>query len=72
MRRGLKRLRGERVVVQTRDDRSLKGVLVGVYTDALAVAHFAYLDEAQATDLPGEAVVRFDNLSWVHRLGPGD
>jgi small nuclear ribonucleoprotein (snRNP)-like protein len=71
-RRSLRRLLGERVVLQTRDDRSLRGVLTGVYVDCVAVSHFEYLDEAQAAGLPGEATVRFDNLSWIHRLGPGD
>jgi hypothetical protein len=69
---GLRRLVGERVVLQTRDDRSIRGVLTGVYADCVAVSHFEYLNEAQATGLPGEATVRFDNLSWVHKLGPGD
>lgn len=70
-RRGFRRLVGERVVVQTKDDRSLRGVLVGAYRDCLVVGHFEYLDEAQVTELPGEATVRFDNLSWVHKLGAG-
>lgn len=71
-RRGVRRLVGERVVLQTRDDRSLRGVLTGVYADCVAVSHFEYLDEAQATGLPGEATVLFGNLSWIHKLGPGD
>lgn len=69
---GMKKLRGERVVVQTKDDRSLRGILHAVYRDCLVIAHFEYLNEAQPTDLPGEAVIRFDNLSWMHKLGPGD
>lgn len=71
-RRGIGSLVGERVVLQTRDDRSLRGVLVGSYRDCVVIGHFQYLSEANPTDLPGEATVRFDNLSWVHRLGPGD
>jgi hypothetical protein len=63
---------GERVVVQTKDDRSLRGVLAGVYADCLVVSHFEYLHEAEVTGLPGEATVLFDNLSWVHKLGAGD
>lgn len=72
MRSGLSRLRGERVVLQTKDDRSLQGVLVGVYKDCVAIAHFRYLDEANPHDLPGEATVLRDNLSWIHKLGAGD
>lgn len=71
-RRHLERLRGERVVLQTKDDRSLRGVLVGVHKDCLALAHFTYLDEANPVDLPGEATVLYENVSWVHRLGAGD
>lgn len=69
---GLRQLYGERVVLQTKDDRSLQGIVVGVYNDSVALGHFRYLDEAQPADLPGEALVRFDNLSWSHKLGPGD
>lgn len=72
MRRGLTRLRGTRVVLQTKDDRSLRGVLVGVYRDCVVLAHFEYLNEAKPTDLPGEATVLFENLSWVHQLPAGD
>ena len=71
-RRGVRRLVGERVVLQTRDDRSLRGVLTGVYRDCVAVSHFEYLHEAQVTELPGEATVLFSNLSWIHKLGAGD
>jgi hypothetical protein len=72
LRRGLKRLKGQRVVLQTSDDRSLQGVLIGVYSDCVAIGHFVYLDEANPTDLPGEAVVPIENLSWIHKLGIGD
>lgn len=74
MSRGLKRLKGERIALHTRqpDDRSLRGVLLDVHKDCLVVGHFEWLEEANPVDLPGEAVVMFDNLSWIHRLGPGD
>jgi hypothetical protein len=71
-RRGVRRLVGERVVLQTKDDRSLRGVLVGVYADCVAIGHFEYLEEANPVDLPGEATVLHSNLSWIHKLGPGD
>ena len=72
MRSGLKRLQGERVVLQTKDDRSLQGVLVGVFKDSVAIGHVRYLDEANPVDLPGEALVLHENLSWIHKLGIGD
>jgi small nuclear ribonucleoprotein (snRNP)-like protein len=70
--RGVHALVGERVVLQTKDDRSIRGVLTGCYRDCVAVSHVEYLDEAKPAELPGEALVRFDNLSWIHKLGPGD
>jgi hypothetical protein len=70
--RGARGLVGERVVLQTKDDRSLRGVLVGVYADCVAIGHFEYLEEANPVDLPGEATVLHSNLSWIHKLGPGD
>ena len=71
-RRGLRGIVGERVVLQTKDDRSLRGVLTGVYADCVAISHFEYLEEANPVNLPGEATVLHSNLSWVHKLGPGD
>ena len=71
-RHGIQRLRGERVVLQTRDDRSLRGVLVASYADCVVIGHFQYLGEANPVDLPGEATVLRENLSWIHKLGPGD
>ena len=71
MRRGLARYRGDRGVLQTRDGRSLQGVLVGVYNDCVVLAAIRYLDEAKPHDLPGEAVIPLGNVSWFHRLSEG-
>ena len=70
--RGLRRLKGERIALHTKDDRSLRGVLLDAYKDCLVVGHFEWLEEARVVDLPGEAIVLLDNLSWIHKLGPGD
>lgn len=70
LRRGLHKLVKQRVVVHTKDDRSIRGVLIGVYSDALALAHPEYLQEAQPEGLPGEAVVPQANVSWLQI--PGD
>jgi hypothetical protein len=70
--RGLKRLKGERVVLQTKDDRSLRGILLDAFRDCVVIGHFEYLEEANPVDLPGEATVLVQNLSWIHKLGPGD
>lgn len=72
MSRGLRRLKGERVVLQTKDDRSLRGILLDVFRDCVVIGHFEYLEEANPVDLPGEATVLVQNLSWIHKLGPGD
>ena len=72
MTRGLRRLVGERVVVHTKDDRSMRGVLMGVYKDCYVLGHVEYLDEAAATPLPGSATVPTVNVSWIHKLGAGD
>lgn len=72
MARGLRRLKGERVVLQTKDDRSLRGILLDSFRDCVVIGHFEYLEEASPVDLPGEATVLFENLSWIHKLGPGD
>lgn len=58
-------------MLQTRDGRSLQGVLAGVHSDCVVMAAFRYLDEAQPHDLPGEAVVPISNVSWFHRLAEG-
>jgi hypothetical protein len=82
-RRGLAKFHGERVVLQTKDEQTLRGVVVAVYKDSVALGHFEYLEadtveaspigeatpEARAFGLPGEALVMFENLSWTHKLG---
>lgn len=67
MRDLMKRLAGERVVVQTKDSQSLRGVLTGVHRDCLTLSSIEYLNDATATDLPGQAIVLLGNVSWVHR-----
>lgn len=70
-RQGLRRLEGDRVVVQTSDGRSIRGVLEHAYRDALVLAAVEYLDEASPVDLPGQAVIPLGNVSWIHQLQPG-
>lgn len=70
-RRTLNKLKGHRVVVQTRDDRSLRGILTEVGVDCLVVSQLEYLEEGKATELPGRAWVLDANVSWVHDLAGG-
>jgi hypothetical protein len=67
--RQLRRLIGERVVVHTRDARSLRGVVVAVHGDWLVLGDPEYLEEARATGMPGEVWVERANRSWIHRVG---
>jgi len=63
--RGLRRFRRHTVVIHTKDDRSLRGVLVDAYSDCFALAHAQYLEEATAVDLDGRAVVPRENVAWL-------
>lgn len=71
MKRGLARFEGDQGVLQTKDGRSLRGVLARVHRDCVVMAHFTYLEEARPHDLPGEAVVPLANVSWFHRIAEG-
>lgn len=71
MRGGLRSFEGDQGVLQTKDGRSLRGVLSRVHRDCVVMANFVYLDEAQPHDLPGEAVVPVANVSWFHRVSAG-
>lgn len=65
---GLRRLRRRRVVVQTKDDRSIRGVLTENYRDCLVLSQAEYLHEAKANELEGDAVILRDNVSWLQVL----
>ena len=71
-RRALTRAVGERVVVHTKDDRTLDGVLAGVYRDVLVLAHATLLQPGESPDIPlgGETLVPAPNVSLV-QLRPG-
>lgn len=68
-RRQLKKLIGEQVVVHTKDERSLRGVLKAVEGDWIVLAAPEYLAEAAPTPMPGEVWIAADNRSWIHRVG---
>jgi small nuclear ribonucleoprotein (snRNP)-like protein len=67
LRRHLRRLVGRRVIVITRhpDDRSVRGVLKGVYADCVVVAAPEYLGEPQPAKMDGEVVVLMGNVALV-------
>jgi small nuclear ribonucleoprotein (snRNP)-like protein len=70
-RRGLRALHAATVIVHTRDDRSIRGVLTGVHRDCAVVQSPEYLaEDGSVTPLEGRAVVRWDNVAWFQELSP--
>lgn len=67
--RFLRRHLGHRVVIHTKDDQSIRGVLTGVYSDVLVLEAPEYLGEAQPSDLDGRAAVPNSNFAWAQLLG---
>lgn len=65
---GVRRLERRRVVIHTKDDRSIRGVLTKNYRDCLVLAQAEYLHEAKPTELEGDAVILRDNVSWLQVL----
>jgi Tfp pilus assembly protein PilV len=69
-RHGLAGLTRQEVVVQTKDDRAIRGMLKAHYSQAVVLAQPRYLDEVQPVDLEGEVVVDRANISWLQVLRP--
>lgn len=67
-RRGLRQLLRRRIVIYTKDDRTLRGVLLAEHKDTLAIVHAEYLNEAQNAELPAEVQVPLTNVSFVQAL----
>lgn len=68
---GLDKLTKRRVVVHTKDDQSIRGILVAVHHDSLQLTGVEYLEKAreEAQGIPGEAMVLRSNVSWLQVLG---
>ena len=66
-RRALHKAIGQRVVVHTTDDRTLDGVLAGVWPEYLALAHASLLQPGDLSDVPlgGDVLILRDNVSLV-------
>lgn len=62
---GIRKLRRRTVVVHTRDDQSIRGVLTEAYHDCLVLAEPRYLGEAKAEEIKGSAVVPRENVAWL-------
>ncbi len=63
----LRKLTRETAVVHTKDGQSFRGVVIGVYHDALVLAHTSALLEAGEQALSGETLVPIANVSFVQR-----
>lgn len=59
---GVRRLRKRTVVVHLLSGQSMRGVLRGVYADAIALSHVHHLDEN--VDLSGELVIPRDRIDF--------
>lgn len=57
-----------RVVLHTKDDSSVRGVLDDSYDDCFVLAAPEYLNEVQPTPVPGVVVVLKSNVSTIQVL----
>lgn len=57
-----------RVVIHTKDDRSVRGLLIGSHVDCFVLGVPEYLNEAQSVDVPGSVVVLKSNVSTIQVL----
>lgn len=66
----LRRLTRETAVVTTSDGHTFRGVVIGVYDDALALAHArALLGEAEQ-ELSGEILIPLAKVAFIVRALP--
>ncbi len=58
--------------MHTRDERSIRGVLIACYRRELVLAHAAYLVEGErstAQPLEGEVCIPRENIAFIQRVG---
>ena len=55
------------VTLHTRDGHSIRGVLLGVYRDALVLTSATYLHESGEEKLTGEVVVPYENVGFLQQ-----
>ncbi len=67
----LKNLEAETVVVHTRDDASLRGVLVAVHSDVYVLRHAAYLNpDGSRVEADGEVLIPVTRVAFLQRISP--
>lgn len=70
-RRRLNAMIGHQVVVHTRDGRSVQGVLVGVWADAIELRAAAVLiHSGDRVPLDGQTLVPVERVEWYQALPP--
>lgn len=69
-RRYLPRIVRERVAVHTTDGRTIEGILVGEYRDAVVIRHGRYLHEDGAEPLEGDVVIPLERVSMLQAPEP--
>ena len=68
--RWLTRLERHEIVVHTITGASLRGVLVGVYSDCIVLTHGAWLGTDTTESVDGDIVVPREKVGWIQKL-PG-
>jgi small nuclear ribonucleoprotein (snRNP)-like protein len=63
-------LEAETVIVHTKDDRSIRGVMVAAHSDAIVLRQAAYLmDESTTVSADGEIGIPRENIAFYQRIG---
>lgn len=75
MKSWLDRLHRERVIVHTKDDQSIRGLIGEAYRDCVVLAEAEYLlkdveapSEKKTVELDGRPVIPRENIAWVQKL----
>jgi small nuclear ribonucleoprotein (snRNP)-like protein len=65
----LKQLEAETVVVHTRDDASIRGVLTAVHSDVYVLRHAAYLNpDGSKVIADGEVLIPVNRVAFLQRI----
>jgi small nuclear ribonucleoprotein (snRNP)-like protein len=62
----------DRVIVHTKDDRAIRGVLLEAYPDCVVIDAPEYLVEPEVQILKGRALIERSNVAWIQVLSAGD
>lgn len=68
MRRWIDSLTRRTVVVHLTAGESIRGILVGVYTDSLVLDHAAFLASDSVSPVDGSIVIPRGSVSWMQTL----